>query len=247
MKCAKIRKLLSPFLDGELDKKRHDMVSQHLDRCADCSKELDTMQMVSVTMRNIQRIKTPPRYEDVIFARIRLGDDGKQVKSSWNPFLLPQPMKLALGAAASFMLVFIVVSSVKDFTSKMGTEPTMSSGENISSTIAEVNPGHSQPVLPKSGDHENHYRFFRVGPSFVSNLQSDFDGIGDNSPFYGVSQQQFASLSEEEEKFLGRNIQFLCPTCYKHIDSLDTVSRDKKVDRKFGDSTRGMMYFTSGH
>jgi anti-sigma factor RsiW len=38
VRCHKARRLMSPYLDGELDPQRHRAVADHLDRCPGCGR-----------------------------------------------------------------------------------------------------------------------------------------------------------------------------------------------------------------
>ena len=43
MKCHRVRKLLIPFLSGEVSPRTRAAIQQHLDRCADCAAERDLL------------------------------------------------------------------------------------------------------------------------------------------------------------------------------------------------------------
>lgn len=51
--CRGMERYLSPFLDGEVDEKRHQLVTEHLAGCRDCAEHLDGLLTVSSTIRGL--------------------------------------------------------------------------------------------------------------------------------------------------------------------------------------------------
>jgi hypothetical protein len=60
MKCAKVRTLFSPYLDGRVSGAEMLSVSSHIERCADCRREYAAAQGTQELLASLRRKKTPP-------------------------------------------------------------------------------------------------------------------------------------------------------------------------------------------
>ncbi len=60
MNCTEVQKLMSAYLDDELDGNTLDMVSQHLADCESCMAEISEFRKISLRMNQIPQPKVPP-------------------------------------------------------------------------------------------------------------------------------------------------------------------------------------------
>lgn len=57
--CARVRKVLQAFLDGELDERHAGMVAAHLEHCERCGIEADVYQQVKTELRQLRADPDP--------------------------------------------------------------------------------------------------------------------------------------------------------------------------------------------
>lgn len=62
MRCARIRKLMSRYLDGELRISENFFVSRHVDTCPACRHELDELQAAMKLIRGLPEVSAPPAF-----------------------------------------------------------------------------------------------------------------------------------------------------------------------------------------
>jgi predicted anti-sigma-YlaC factor YlaD len=60
MDHQKIKELISPYYDGELDEEQKKLVEKHMEECAECRKEFDEMGKFEEVM-NQMKLKEPPK------------------------------------------------------------------------------------------------------------------------------------------------------------------------------------------
>jgi len=70
MLCNKVLKLLSGFYDDALDSDTSFQISQHLDQCKGCRKELDSISSLHGTLRSLTPVPTPQYLFHLIQLRI---------------------------------------------------------------------------------------------------------------------------------------------------------------------------------
>jgi hypothetical protein len=59
MKCAEIRKLFSPYLDGRVSGSEMRVVARHLEECAGCAREYAALQLTQQLLVNLGRRRAP--------------------------------------------------------------------------------------------------------------------------------------------------------------------------------------------
>ena len=114
MRCAKAKKLISEYIDGNLDRERLMNLEQHLDRCPDCQKLLKDFQAITQDAKKLEGVSPSPH--TWLKIREKLTTEGQKVltlpsrKREW--FAFPQPrLKYALSSA----LVLIVIVGIVIF------------------------------------------------------------------------------------------------------------------------------------
>jgi len=62
MRCARVRKLMSRYLDGELRTSEKFFVSRHINTCPACRRELDELQAAMKLIRGLPEVSAPPAF-----------------------------------------------------------------------------------------------------------------------------------------------------------------------------------------
>jgi hypothetical protein len=70
MECKKITSLLSEYIDGVLDGTLAAQVSQHVNQCLQCRKELKALSMIRTRLGALKRVKAPEYLGDLVQLRI---------------------------------------------------------------------------------------------------------------------------------------------------------------------------------
>ncbi|RMG57511.1 MAG: hypothetical protein D6713_09540 [Deltaproteobacteria bacterium] len=142
-RCTEIRRLISPYLDGELSREESLAVEEHLSRCGECRKVRDLFRALGEKAGDLPQ---PPREaveKNLERARERLG---MEKKPSLYPFLKP-----ALAASVLGLLLVALYSGIpwKGKVEKPGLreETVVSEMENISDEELEL-----ILLLEESGD-----------------------------------------------------------------------------------------------
>jgi Putative zinc-finger len=60
MKCAEIRKLFSPYLDGRVSGAEMRLLERHVEECAACTREYEATQRTQQLLTSLRRKKAPP-------------------------------------------------------------------------------------------------------------------------------------------------------------------------------------------
>ena len=111
MECAKIKELLSEYIDNVLDAKAKAAVEEHLKSCSDCSKELASLKAYISDMGILKDAKAPDGFLKSVHERIdRRFEFEKIMRKIFVPIHIKVPIE-ALAVAASVMLILIVYRS----------------------------------------------------------------------------------------------------------------------------------------
>lgn len=76
MRCSKVGKYLSPYIDGELDTSEIALLESHLAQCDRCSKEFAEIKRLHRLFRQVERFSAPPGFRAEVMERI----NGEPVK-----------------------------------------------------------------------------------------------------------------------------------------------------------------------
>jgi len=71
MKCSRIKKKLSAYLDGEMSERERQIISQHLQQCEECNKELAALSAVRDAINTIDGMEVPPYFVTRLRQHIR--------------------------------------------------------------------------------------------------------------------------------------------------------------------------------
>ncbi len=83
MECERIRRKLSPLLDGELDGGESRLVLTHLETCNSCAQEYEELKRLAVLLSNLESV-TAPAY---LRHRIEESVEGSESNGLW-PWLV---------------------------------------------------------------------------------------------------------------------------------------------------------------
>lgn len=70
MKCSAATKLLSSYLDGELQAKDSERLDAHLKQCRHCADKLESLQAMSNMFAQVQRYESPAGFSARVLARL---------------------------------------------------------------------------------------------------------------------------------------------------------------------------------
>jgi hypothetical protein len=70
MQCEKVLPLLSEYFDESLDADTEIQVSQHLDQCTDCRKELDDIHTVHCKLKSLKGVQVPEYLRNLVHLRL---------------------------------------------------------------------------------------------------------------------------------------------------------------------------------
>ena len=62
MKCSRIRRRLSAFLDGEVTEEEKQHILEHLKTCPDCQRELEALHQLSGSLDSFEEIEPSPYF-----------------------------------------------------------------------------------------------------------------------------------------------------------------------------------------
>jgi len=109
MKCAKAKKLISEYIDGDLGTEKASSLTKHLDACQDCRKLLEDFQQIKQKAKGLK--KTDPsgqawfRIQERLKEKTQAPVPGPRVRF----LFFPAQLRYAVSAA---LLIFVVVGAV---------------------------------------------------------------------------------------------------------------------------------------
>ncbi len=99
MKCSKARKLISPYVDGELTEGNKWEFEGHIRVCESCRSKLEANQEVQQLFVNTEKFKAPFGFHSRVMANV------KMAKPSWSPRI---PIQVRLAEAVMVLLLIAV-------------------------------------------------------------------------------------------------------------------------------------------
>jgi anti-sigma factor RsiW len=105
MKCSQIRKMISPFVDGELGPDENKVFTSHLAGCPTCRKELEETESVHSLFTSTERLEAPLGFATRVMACI---EEREQVSSSFWGFFTHQPVFLRAVEVAFALVIFMI-------------------------------------------------------------------------------------------------------------------------------------------
>lgn len=109
MSCEKFKILLSAYLDGEVTKDEEEKLLEHLEKCADCSRELEYLKEIKKVFLLKEKRKPEEFFETRLFARIK--DKRKQLV--WQAYF--PVVKKSILVVLIFFLLMVGLLNYKNF------------------------------------------------------------------------------------------------------------------------------------
>jgi len=126
MKCYRIKKLLSEYIDGTLDKKTATVVEKHLESCKDCRRGYIFLYNLVEDLRSMERLEAPTDFLIKVHERI---DTSSRAKKSLQRLFFPFPgwvPKGLIATAAAVALALIVFNNTVHYKSQIMEQPVTS-------------------------------------------------------------------------------------------------------------------------
>ena len=76
MRCSK-RKLISPYIDGELNEDKRSLLESHLNGCRECARELEELQKIHTLLNRAEPFEAPNGFPTRVLANIRSKGQGR--------------------------------------------------------------------------------------------------------------------------------------------------------------------------
>lgn len=112
MKCKEVRKLLSVYIDGPLDKERTAALEAHIAGCERCRHELELFSAYRVRMASLKEAKAPSGFIEGVRSRIRSAEkEGSKKKPLFSLPRIKVPLELA-GALAVVLIAVVIFRNV---------------------------------------------------------------------------------------------------------------------------------------
>ncbi len=109
MKCTKTQKMISDFIDGELDRKKASILEKHLDTCPDCRKLVKDFQRIKHKARGLEKAQpsgeTWFRIQAAVKEKAQAPVPGPRVRF----LFFPATLRYAVSAA---LLICVVVGAL---------------------------------------------------------------------------------------------------------------------------------------
>ncbi len=137
MKCYRIKRLLSEYIDGTLDKKTATVVEGHLESCRDCRREYITLHNLIEDLRSMELLEAPTDFLKKVHERIATSS---RAKKSLQSLFFPWPgwvSKGLIATAAAAALALIIFNSVH-YKGRITQQPFTSGGESTGSILPGI-------------------------------------------------------------------------------------------------------------
>jgi len=76
MRCSKT-KLISPYIDGELNAEEKDILELHINECGECARELEELGKIRELFAGAETFKSPYGFSTKVLANIREKETGR--------------------------------------------------------------------------------------------------------------------------------------------------------------------------
>jgi hypothetical protein len=110
MDCARVRELLSEYIDDVLDPETRARVEKHLDGCKACTEELTALQALVEELGTLEKIQPPDDFLDRLHERLT---PHFSLQKLVQLFFVPIRVKLPLEFATAAFLVILIYASLQ--------------------------------------------------------------------------------------------------------------------------------------
>jgi hypothetical protein len=109
MQCFKAKKLLSSYLEGQLDKHSSMQLEKHLAGCDACRRQVEDLALLIGELKGLAPVKAPPDFLDQIHARLQPRLRRHHfAKKLFHPLRIKIPLELASAAALALLIVAVI-------------------------------------------------------------------------------------------------------------------------------------------
>jgi hypothetical protein len=233
MECRKIVNLLSAFIDAELDGKRRKMVEEHLQECSDCSERLRELKLISLSIQSIPPLKAPPRFEDVVMARLASPPTRPHDATLLDRILPVFPLRWAVGfgvPAFGLLLLFMLIPPNRTTTLPAGDSPGLARETNLhpngpaSAVMGQVNlyPVSDRLMQFTSGRVDRRGAVTTASRAPFVVRHGSWRYRDDNSGIAAEDDSSSEMLVKEAEPgaIFAQPKQVVCPPCTAQLDTL---------------------------
>ncbi len=110
MKCRKIKRLVSLYIDGEIKPAKQRKMFAHLETCEDCQKEKNTLEFLNRLLLPPGPIQPSPQFLFKVKQRITSADGTGSYAPEWLKYL--KPALASMASVLIFLLFFQVGNSL---------------------------------------------------------------------------------------------------------------------------------------
>lgn len=117
MNCKQVCKLLSEYLENELDQKTRKQIKQHLTQCPSCSRELAALKKYHQSLSSLGSVKPPADFLNRLHARIEQPSFiTRTLRTLFRPLKVKLTLELA-GLMTTMLIILIILPVHKKTTS----------------------------------------------------------------------------------------------------------------------------------
>ncbi|MFH0811365.1 MAG: zf-HC2 domain-containing protein [Pseudomonadota bacterium] len=106
MECARLKELLSEYIDGTLDQETRETVEKHVSTCKGCAEELASLRSLVEELGSLEQVKPPADFMEQLHERLEAPSMFRRiVRKLFVPFHVKIPLEFATAAMIA-VLVF---------------------------------------------------------------------------------------------------------------------------------------------
>ncbi|MBI4845198.1 MAG: zf-HC2 domain-containing protein [Candidatus Omnitrophica bacterium] len=109
MQCKECRKLLSQFLDGQLEQGQQIAMKEHLKNCPECSRVLDSITEMVNLMHNIKEVSPPEDFAQKVNKKIDRTNVWQKFFSGLKIIFTPRIPAHVMAVAATVVIAVVIV------------------------------------------------------------------------------------------------------------------------------------------
>jgi len=126
MECARVKELLSEYLDNALDVQTKALVEEHLSTCKVCSEELASSKAYTEQLGTLKAVKAPEDFLEKVHARLKQRFEFERImRKVFVPVRIKVPLQL-VAVAAMLFLVISVFKFIQPSEEKLAYVPSVS-------------------------------------------------------------------------------------------------------------------------
>jgi predicted anti-sigma-YlaC factor YlaD len=110
MKCKKIKRLVSLYIDGEIKPAKQRKMFAHLETCEDCQKEKNTLEFLNRLLLPPEPLQPSPQFLSKVKQGITSADGIGSYTLVWLKYL--KPALASMASVLIFLLFFLVGNSL---------------------------------------------------------------------------------------------------------------------------------------